>query len=122
MDLRDRGLKAFMVIKQNLGTSFNQNILTTLSIIDALIKPILLYASDYWGCMKVPKFNPIVNLHMMMCKQILGVQKQTTNIGVLLELGRIPIHIYAIKQAIKNWEIIKKGRQIGYYYPHIKTP
>ena len=74
-DLRDRGLKAFMMIKQNLGTSFNQNILTTLSLIDALIKPILLYASNYWGCMKVPKSNPIVNLHMMMCKQILGGTK-----------------------------------------------
>ena len=43
----------------------------------------------------------------MFCKQILGVQKQTTNIGVLLELGRIPLNIYARKFAIKNWERIK---------------
>ena len=45
-----------------------------------------------------------------MCKHILGVQKQTTNIGVLLELGRIPMHIYAAKLAIKNWERIKRGQ------------
>ena len=44
---------------------------------------------------------------MSFCKQLLGVQRQTTNIGVLLELGRIPIDIYAIKFSIKNWERIK---------------
>ena len=45
-----------------------------------------------------------------MCKQILGVQKQTTNIGVLLELGRVPMGIYAAKSAIKNWGRIRKGQ------------
>ena len=109
-DLRDRGLKAFMKIKNDLGVSYNHDILTTLSLLDALIKPILLYTSDFWGCLKLPVNNPIENLHMMMCKQILGVQKQTTNIGVLLELGRVPIHIYAAKYAIKNWERIKRGQ------------
>ena len=38
---------------------------------------------------------------------ILGVQKQTTNHGVLLELGRTPLYIQAAKQAIKNWERIR---------------
>ena len=109
-DLRDRGLKAFMMLKNDLGTSFNQDVLTTLSLVDALIKPILLYASDFWGCLKLPRSNPIGNLHMMICKQILGVQKQTTNIGVLLELGRIPMHLHATKFAIKNWERIKRGQ------------
>ena len=74
---------------------------------DAMIKPILLYSSDFWGCLKLPKENPFENLHMTFCKQILGVQKQTTNIGVLLELGRIPLDIYAMKFSIKNWERIK---------------
>ena len=46
----------------------------------------------------------------MICKQIIGVQKQTTNIGVLLELGRVPMHFYAKKFAIKNWERIKRGK------------
>ena len=41
----------------------------------------------------------------MVCKQILGVQKQTTNIGVLLELGRIPV----TRAAVKNWERTEKG-------------
>ena len=64
--------------------------------------------SDFWGCLKIWKENPIDNLHIMMCKQILQVQKQTTNIGVLLELGRIPITIFAQKASLKNWERIRK--------------
>ena len=105
-DLRDRAFRAFMKVKNDMGSSFNQDISLVLSLVDALIKPILLYASDFWGCLKLPKNNPIENLHMMMCKQILGVQKQTTNIGVLLELGRIPLNFFATKFAIKNWERI----------------
>ena len=45
-----------------------------------------------------------------MCKQLLGVHKSTTNIGVLLELGRIPLEIYTKKLAVKNWERIKKNQ------------
>ena len=109
-DLRDRALKAFMKLKTIMGNTFRQDIITTLELIDSLIKPILLYMSDFWGCLKLPKANPIENLHMMICKQLLGVQKQTTNIGVLLELGRVSLCTYAVKLAIKNWERIKQGK------------
>ena len=47
---------------------------------------------------------------MKVLKQILGVQKQTTNIGVLLELGRIPLYLECIKLGTKNWERIKQGK------------
>ena len=46
---------------------------------------------------------------MRICKQILGVQKQTTNVGVLLEIGRIPLGIWAAKFSVKNWERIRLG-------------
>ena len=36
---------------------------------------------------------------MKFCKQLLGVQKQTTNI----ELGQVPLELYAIKNTVKNW-------------------
>ena len=58
----------------------------------------------------VRKDNPIEKMHMMACKYILGVQKQTTNIGVLLELGRVPLQNFAIKAAIKNWERKEMGK------------
>ena len=84
-DLRDRAFKGFMKMKNDLGLSFNQDVCMTLTLIDSLIKPILLYASDFWGSLKLPQNNRIENLHMMMLKQLLGVQKQTSNTGTLLE-------------------------------------
>ena len=103
-DLRDRALKSFHILRNKMGESFNQNVPMAISLFESMIKPILLYACDFWGCLKLPKNNPIETLHMRICKQILGVQKQTTNIGVLLELGKIPLDISCIKLAVKNWE------------------
>ena len=34
---------------------------------------------------------------------------ETTNVGVLLELGLTPIYLSAIKFSVKNWERIRKG-------------
>ena len=108
-DLKDRGFKAFMKIKSDLGASFNHDISLILSLVQSLVKPILLYASDFWGCYKLPKNNPIETFYMSILKQILGVQKQTTNDGVLLELGLTPICFDAKKFAVKNWERIIRG-------------
>ena len=110
-DLKDRAIKAFTKMKKNMGTLFQQFPLVSLKLFDTLIRPILLYASDFWGILKLPANNPIENVHRMFCKHLLGVQKQTTNVAVLLELGQIPLTLYAIKMAIKNWERInsKKG-------------
>jgi hypothetical protein len=107
-DLRDRAFKAFQAAKSKLGEDFNRDIVTALSLYDSLIKPILTYASDFWGCLKLPQNNPIEILHMKVLKQILGVQKQTTNLGVLLELGKTSLDIECIKLGVKNWERIKK--------------
>ena len=106
-DLKDRSAKAFFKLKSSLGDAFNRNVTLTLKLIDILVKPILLYASDFWGCLNTPKNNPISNCQQMMLKSILGVHKTTTNIGVLLELGQVPIMFYGIKASIKNWERIK---------------
>ena len=113
-DLRDRAMKAFFKLKDSMCSAFHRHIDIKIHLSDTLIKPILLYASDFWGCLKPPSNNPIEKLHHMACKHILGVQKQTTNIGVLLELGRIPLHIYAVKSAVKNWERIKY-KQVNIY-------
>ena len=41
-DLRDRGFKAFMKLKNQMGTSFNQNIEITLNLVGGMIKPSVL--------------------------------------------------------------------------------
>ena len=109
-DLRDRAFKSFQALKNKMGDSFNRDIETALNLYDSMIKPILTYASDFWGCMKLPKNNnPIEIMQMKIYKQILGVHKQTTNLGVLLELGKSTLDIECIKNGMKNWERVKKG-------------
>ena len=46
---------------------------------------------------------------MRFCKDILGVQRETCNIGVLLELGRVPLMLFGKKNCIKNW--VRIGNQ-----------
>ena len=86
-----------------MGESFRTHVGVALHLLDSLVKPILMYMSDFWGGLKPieEKYNPIEKFHYMVCKQVLGVQKQTTNVGVLLELGRVPLRNFAIKAAIK---------------------
>ena len=89
-----------------MGSSFRLHPKITIQLFDTLIKPILLYNSDFWGGLKMPINNPIENTHMRFCKDLLGVQKQTSNKGFLLQLGRIPIMLYGKKNCIKNWSRI----------------
>ena len=105
-DLKDRALKAFMKLRNDMGTSFHQDIVTTIKLIDSTVLPVILFNSDFWGCMDLKKNNPIETVTMMMYKSILGVHKTTTNVGVLLELGKVPANIIAIRNSLKNWERI----------------
>ena len=48
---------------------------------------------------------------MNFCKTILGVLKQTSNIGTLLELGAVPIMFFGVKNCLKNWHRIHKRHE-----------
>ena len=109
-DMRARALKAYWGLKHILGICFNTYPKETIKLFDATITPILLYGSDFWGCLTLPKNNPIENVHLMFCKHLLGVHKNTTTNGVLLELGRVPLVLHAQKASIKNWERLKSGK------------
>ena len=102
-DLKDRATKAFFKLKNKLGPLFQSHPETSIKLFETLIKPILLYCSDFWGALKIPKNNPFETLHHKICKQLLGVQRQTTNNGILLELGQVPLQLFAKKNAVKNW-------------------
>ena len=75
-DLRIRALKAYAKMKKALGIHFRLNLSNTLHIFTYLITPILLYCSDFWGCLKQTKNHPIEKLFMIFCKQLLGVSKK----------------------------------------------
>ena len=68
-DLRSRALKAYMAMKSKLGTCFKDYVADTVSLFESLVKPILLYWSDFWGCLKLPRNNPVENLHMQFYRQ-----------------------------------------------------
>ena len=110
-DLRDRALRAYYSLKNKMGHYFRLHPAITLDLFDSLIKPILLYSSDFWGCLKMPQNNPIQNMYMRFCKALLGVQKQTSNIGTHLELGTVPIMFFGVKNCIKNWHRIHNKKE-----------
>ena len=62
-DLKCRALKAYMSMKSKLGSFFTSYPTDTIAIFDTIVKPILLYGSDFWGCLPLPKNNPIEILH-----------------------------------------------------------
>ena len=115
LDLKSRALYAFVQLRKKLGDRFRKDINISIYLFDTLVKPILLYCSDFWSILKInkkdpcellPKQNLIDLVHMKFLKQLLGVQTQTHNVGILLETGRVPIMVYALKQCIKNWNRI----------------
>ena len=108
-DLRRRGLKAYMKMKNTLGPLFRHNVENSIHLYSYMVSPILTYCSDFWGCLQ-PKNNPVEKIHLMFLKHLLGVRKQTNTDGVLLETGMIPLSIYAVKSATKNWERIQQGK------------
>ena len=56
-DLRNRAFKSFQALKQKMGESFNRDVETAIGLYESMIKPILTYASDFWGCLKLPPQN-----------------------------------------------------------------
>ena len=58
-DLRDRASKAWYKVKSKIGMHFRKYISHMNIIFRNLIQPILLYCSDYWGCLNPPKNKTI---------------------------------------------------------------
>ena len=102
-DLRSRANRAIAQLREKLGEGFR---LFRLYIFNSLIKPIILYMSDFWGCLKLPSDNPIDKVQNSFLKQLLGVQTQTATVGILLETGNVPLTLHAKKACIKNWDRI----------------
>ena len=72
--LRNKAFKSYQALKQKMGDSFNQDIEIALGLDDSMIKPILTYASDFWGSLKLPPphRNPVEIMQMKVFKQIPG--------------------------------------------------
>ena len=110
-DLHKRAQKAFYQLKNQQGDMFYREPVLAIKLFDALVKPILLYCSDFWGCYDniFSLSDSTERLNISLCKHLLGVKRQTSNVASLLEMGRYPLYIDAAKQSIKNWLRINNG-------------
>ena len=108
-NLINQAKKACFSIQYYLSVSKNKNIDIYLKLFDSKVKPILLYACEAWAdTFKIDSNitnlllkNKLEKFQITVLKQLLGVSQKTTNISVLLELGRYPISINIQYQAIK---------------------
>ena len=107
-NLYHRGLKAYFKMAKMLSTE-RSRAYTTTHLFDHTVKPILLYASEVWGCID-PNLRRIKNnpdyklekgyeklwaekLHLKMCRYILGVNNKTPLAAIRGETGRLPLYI-----------------------------
>ena len=106
--MKSRAIFALTQLRTKMGEYFRKYLDVTMHLFDVLIKPIILYMSDFWGCLPLRKDNPIDKTQNKFLKQILGVQTQTSTLGILLETGSVPLSLFSQKFCIKNWERIAK--------------
>ena len=98
----------------SLSSSFNiwegTPVKILLKLFSSMVQPILLYGSEIWGSYLHRKIdsmaleNIIFNnklgfemLHIQICKQILGINRKSSNISTLGEQSRFPLSINVLK-------------------------
>ena len=92
-----------------------------MKLVDAIVKPILSYASDVW-CQQFIKQIYNANIHKCdslafeklyntTCKQILGVGKYNNYLAARLELGRLSISMFNKKK--KSFEVLEEVGEIS---------
>ena len=111
-DLNERANKAYHLLKYTLGLNFRDDIQISLKLFDSLIKPILLYNSDFWGMSKMSRrLNITEKVANTFYKSLLGVSYRVSNFAVMMELNRYPISFDAQKNCLNNWVRISHQRK-----------
>ena len=100
-----------------------------LQLFDSLIRPIFLYAAEFWLPFNISKkglnsfeglmkywgdFQPEL-LNQKVCRMLLSVHKKSSRLAVLGELGRYPVLLPAIKLCVKyqySLEFVEKNSLI----------
>ena len=110
-----------------MSKSKHRNIDIYLKLFDSLVKPILLYSCEAWAdsvktddnITNLLQRNKLEKFQITIYKQLLAVSRKTTNISILLELGRYPITLYMKYQTIKYFlrlAQLNKDRILYKYY------
>ena len=108
--LRIKATRALYAIKAKININ-KLPIRLALKLFDALVKPILLYASETWEPFLNHDYkkwdnNEIEKVHTQFLKQLIGVNRSTTNILVRGELNRYSLQREVLKRHIKYVQYI----------------
>jgi hypothetical protein len=110
-ELKVRGMRAYFKIMSSLKSHNISSGKVAIKLFDSMVKPILLYGCQIWGqnftkCLQKDDFGQFDKLSFedvqnKMCKFVLHVGKQTSNLTSRAELGRYPLFISAAVLTIK---------------------
>jgi hypothetical protein len=114
-ELFDKANRAWFSISNILYQNKRLAVKKAFKLFDSLIRPILLYASEFWLPFILPKkcFEDRRNLlkgwesfgaevlNQKLCRMLLSVHKRASRLAVIGELGRYPIMIPAMKLCLK---------------------
>ena len=108
--LRIKATKAWNYLHRSFNIWNGTPVKVLLKLFSSLVQPIMLYGSEVWGAYLYRSFENISaqsvlynpkfkfeSIHISICKQILGLNKKSSNIAVLGELGRYPVMLNVIK-------------------------
>ena len=114
-ELFTKANRAWFAISNVLYQHKKMAVRKALQLFDSLIKPIFLYATEFWLPFIIPKkgFESQINLlkcwesfhpellNQKVCRLLLSVHKRCSRLAVLGELGRYPVFLSALKHCIK---------------------
>ena len=97
--LYQKGCRAmFALLKRIKSLSLSPDI--ALKLFDTLVKPVVLYGAEVWGCENCDIVNKV---KLRFCKYILHVHKSTCSNMVYGELGETPLYIDIKCKMILYW-------------------
>ena len=79
------------------------------SVIENIVKPILLYGSEIWGFSK--NIDCLEKIQLRFCKLLLNLKSPRSNYMIYGELGRFPIEI-----DIQNKDCVIQGKETKLWY------
>ena len=114
-ELFDKANKAWFAISNVLYQHKKMAVKRALQLFDSLIRPIFLYAAEFWFPFIIGKkgFNDINSLlkcwetfqpellNQKVCRMLLSVHKKCSRLAVIGELGRYPVMMHSLKLCIK---------------------
>jgi hypothetical protein len=111
---KKKGLRAAYIILNNIATSSKAS--TAIKIFEKVVEPILLYNCEITEAFLPDKWNyekfiskmwdscgELNKVVLSFLRQILGVHKKTTNLGLLAETGKFPICVKVFSYIMKYW-------------------